>query len=252
MDSFKSQWNKFVLSENILDTTKMFFEKYHYRAEMNVSGASHIRTAISRYQSYSKFKSHIDIIKESAQSRYRDQNVGSWYKKTLQHQIDMNAFQLWEIAKACEQHKGNIRTRAEKGKFAIYTETEVQLIDIIMSAKKYIVPHLTTIHRPANDKAKLRLEDKVIFVNKPKHNFKVLVKEHSCPNDTKKQILAYLNNFNNDVTLPFSLERSLKDEKHNWMRGHYYYVNDLSMLTFLQMISPKFVNKIFKLEQMEE
>lgn len=105
-----------------------------------------------------------------------------------------------------------------------------------------------SIHRPAGLAAELRLLEHVIFVKGSKYDYKVFVREGKYDTSTKIQVANYLNTLSPDtIYIPPNLATRLSSS-HPYVYG-YFYTNDPDVVTFIQIIYPTLLGKIYKLEE---
>ena len=225
----------------------MFYGKYYYRAEFNLPAAYKMRFVGKK--TYDEF---VKFCKADLERRRKDTNKWKWaYDNLYQEEalLEDKCHAVYYLHQSCQRHKGHISTRIEGGKLRIFTKTAEDLCDILdyckVSSKKY----LTNIHQPASLEAVELLNNSVIFLKNPKYPYRVSIKEGQYGLQTKQQILNYVNNHPDSIFVSKGVMSQLSEGKR--YMGGYFHVNDLSILTFLTMISPRFVGKIYRLEKAE-
>jgi hypothetical protein len=243
MDSSKSRWNKYVEDKNIFDTTKMFYSKYPYKAEIKVSGAwmLHNRPSKPTLEYYQK------IIKER-QEKYKKSGAmtapDSWFNLRQREIMDVEAPQIYAIAKM-RKESNDIRFRVEGSMLYVYTftaDTLEKAIDTLELGKI-----VKDIWRPPVGMPEL--DPTIIYSKYPKHKFKVTMREGKYSAQVKSQISSYLKSFPLGVSMSPNLRTKLEGDKDSYMSG-YYFIDDEQILPFLRMISPNFVKNIFHIKQL--
>jgi hypothetical protein len=253
MDTYKSQWSKYAPRENIFPTDKKFFQKYYYKAQLEVPCGHFVRDALYRKLDSDTFKAFTKI-NITRMLQVMEDNGGSsilsrWNKERVE---DLEAADIDLIASLYDivMSRGKkIRHRIEGKTFSIYAEDEQDLRDILESSP-LIKSAVTHIYCPISEDAKLKLDDKVIFVRSvPQFKYRITVTEAKYERTTLTQLHNYISNFPGEIKLPPTMMGRLSPtlEYDAYVYG-YFYINDLSVLTFMKMISHKFVKEIYKLE----
>lgn len=260
MVSLKSQWSKYIAEEkNIVDTKKMFFGKFMYKAEVTVFCASRMRKAEG--VEFDEFVAYMDALRQT-QLAYEQ-----WYKgvgvsnySTSQHyrakamgklsqRDDTSLYKIRQHISTFDQK--TTKLVLEKDKIHFYTVTDGELTNFLDFVKWPILGEINKIFTPSNDVAKTKLEENLILVSKPpKFKYKVLVTDGKYTVQEKTNIMTYLANFPDDVYMARTLKHLLNFDGDRYLSAGKFYVNDLSLLSFLKIISPRFVNKIYTLEHL--
>jgi hypothetical protein len=245
MDLSKSQWANWLPESAITDTPRKFYSKYYYRAEFVISGAYFMRY-IKLSEPFELFESYVIKQQEKdKKSPWKD----AWGGALVKDRAQANAAWLYDLHHACLKHKGHIRTRIEGNRFRVFTTTKDDLLDIFAQCPIAVKSCLRTISQPASLTAIEKLDDNVIYLkSEPKYKYRVTVREGKYDPAVKQQIVNYCDNFIDDIYLTTGFREMLTRNNRMWVSG-YFHVNDLESLTFLALISPRFVNKIYKLEQ---
>jgi hypothetical protein len=152
--------------------------------------------------------------------------------------------QIYALAQFIKKNKGVFRTRIENNSVMFYTETDAVMHQIFYyikqntdyKIKKLYIPHDVNIPRAT-----------IIVKRKPEFQYKVYIKYSKYPEETKKQFLNYIQ-ANAGINAPDGLISRLSNLKSRHIAG-FYYINDQSLLLFIQLISPDLVKKIYTLQQ---
>lgn len=222
----------------VKDTAKMYYGKYLYRAELEIDAIFYSRY-VNAKTGLEKLKGIIDSRKRAIRKRQDGSYLGMLDKSVLNANADL----IYNTTMHLKTIKG-LRFRVEHNTIGIFAETEEILLNALTPNLRGFVK---TIHRPVNPNAKLMLEDNVIFHPDPQYKFKVFIKTKKYGSSLGKQILNYASNYEKDIHISDSLTGKLAMERSMPISG-YFYANSTEPLLFLKMISPDFVNKIYRLE----
>jgi hypothetical protein len=248
MDLSKSQWHSYTTDENIFATAKMFYGKYLFKAEVEIPGAFYVRYA--KGKTFDKFVEMMDVNRLRRKEMLND-SIGVfryWKDKgnTLDNAVDRHLYDTYTFIAS---KKGIGKHKIKQNTLHFYVTTPTELKEFLDLMQWPIHATINKIFMPADTASMNQLEQEVIFVKRePLMPYRIYVSSERFDVQTKTNILNYLNNFPDDIMLTKSLARGLADPRFLWLSG-YLNVKDLSTLTFLKMISPKFVKKIYKLEK---
>ena len=247
MDLSKSQWSKWVSEKHVLDTPRKFYSKYYYRAEFVMPGAYFMRY-IKPSETFDTFAAYVDKQKKKDKSQ-TSWATSAWESALEKDKAQANAAWIYDMYQACLKHKGHIQTRIEGNRFRIFTATMDELLDIFEQCPLAVKSCLVNISQPASMTAVVNLDNDVIYLKTPpKYKYRVTVREGKYDPTVKQQIANYCDNFIGDIHLTKHFKHMLTVSNKQWICG-YFHVNNLETLTFLKLISPRFVNKIYRLEQ---
>jgi hypothetical protein len=247
------KWHNLVEPIKLLNTNKTYFGKYLYRVEFKSPGVYWLRYPLEhklKFNTPKLFEDYIANKQTVVKQQIKINNYGNVSYYGTKALLSVNISFLHDLFQVrCKLD--NIRHRIEGERFQIYTETEDQLTKILEILSQY-KDTIISVHRPVSDHVKLKLENNVIFIKYPKFNFRVHVKSESYSLTTRKQILNYISNFPDSISVSGKIEKQLNSTKEKeYIRG-YYYTNDTENLIFLRLISHQFVGKIFRLESSNE
>ena len=221
----------------------MFYGEYYYRAEFDIPAAY-----MMRYVENKTYDEFVTYCKEQYEKR-KDSSL-AWQRNHHQQEEELledKGQAAYYLYKSCQRHKGLISTRIEGRKFRIFTKTAADLLDILdyckVSSKKYI----SYIHQPASESAVQMLDNDTIFLKAPKYPYRISIREGQYDPVVKQQIVNYVNNHPDSIFISKGVMSQLSGSGK--LVCGYFHVNDLAMLTFLKMISHRFVGKIYRLEK---
>lgn len=226
-----------VTKEKFKNTPKLFYNKYAFKADMDVPGSRLLRHA-SRLKTYEKFSEYV----ESRKATYARSTWDARYNDGA------STKQLYSFYESMKKYGNKIRMRGELGHLSVCAETEEILQDVLMLAK--VKGQITAVFLPASDEAMEKLKDGTFFVSNPKFKFRAMIRSAYYKPDVKKQILNYFENYKDSIIVSASILDSLRFDRPSYIKG-YLHVDSTDVLLFLKMIHPRFIGKIFTLEQPE-
>lgn len=237
------QWYRLgVTKDKIKDTPKLFYNKFAFKADLNIPGARLIQN-ISRHNTFNDFCVYINTLIER---KNKSGNTG--WNNTQYKGID--AKPLYSFYKSIVEFKSKIRIRGEGIHLSICAESEEILYEVIRraKAKKYI----TSICLPASKTAIEKLKDNTMFVSNPKFKFRAMIRSGNYDNDTKRQISNYFKNYKDLIFVSKNILKTLNNDLGGSYLQGYFHVNNTDILLFLKMIHPRFVGRIFSIEKHED
>lgn len=180
----------------------------------------------------------------------RDYNYGgSWYNRQDQ-QLDNADADFLEFLRFARQTKLlGVKFRIEEPLIQVYCDTEDSLKEFVEThfqpnwQRKYI----EAISVPANKEAAELLNTGVIL-RKTENGFryKVMVKDGHYGIETKESIRQYLQGVGLDnAYMPRGFEEQLLKGQYLW--SGYFYVNDIGLLSFLELIRPGMITNFHEL-----
>lgn len=238
-----SSWTKLNPTVNFFQTNKLFYNKFLYKVKIYCPGA---RLLDSK---------NVETLKQRLSIRLNMPDVsynygGSWWlteqRKNLKTHASLDQLiEIFTIKHSCK----DIKIRIEEPYVSLYSNDEQQLLDI---TNTNWVDRINEVHRPTNDVAISFLMNGEIIVNKKeKYAYKVFVKRMFFDDiPLKHSLLDHLYNYESEVRLPQSLIQNLNSHR-SFFPGGYFYINDLKIATFIGIMCPEFVYKIFKLTKLD-
>jgi hypothetical protein len=139
-------------------------------------------------------------------------------------------------------HK-DIKVRVEEPHIQIYASSESVLQDIVTNKfAGFPARYIESISGPANDQTRDILNTGAIIRKTDLgYKYKILMRDGLYDKQTKEALLNYITNIGvENATMPKGCIKMLtKDTRYIW--NLYLYVNDLSVITFLNLIHPSLV-----------
>lgn len=216
---------------------RRFYNQYCYKLEISVAGSSFLR--------YPDLP--IDQQLANRQRLRRSVNYGgSWGIRHLQVPSAKDLQILERILETKPMYESRLRFRIEEPCVQVYAEVEQDLYDFAVAISDLADSnvHLKKISRPSsNTHQDLLQQGYTITRSKQDYPYKVLVREGRYSKENKKQILNYLENQGDLVSMPAHFLESMH-RQYDSVWNCYFYVKDKSILTMLSLINPKFVRVI--------
>ena len=240
-------WKKLVPTIKVVDTKKKFFNNYLYKIVVNVPGGRFILSKDNLPMS-TQIANFRNVVYSRGKGAF-----AAWNSYTVSRQLhrlnQIDTTQLEYFKSIVGLHKDKIKVRVEEPKLCIYSNDEQLLIQL---TEKYR-DDLLEIHRPANDRAIEVLDrGEIIVKNNSDYEYKVVFRESGqFDTDTRTQVYNYLTSQGDAVKLTKSCEKNLKFRNY-WFTQTYFYTNDPSIMTFLNIIAPGAVTGIFKLTKIDQ
>lgn len=229
-------WTKISPSIHLKYTTKQFFSKYTWKLVCKVPGS---RTILSNSDIGEAIRSRM-IFEEFY--RY---NV-SWFSS--KDKLSNSNVPLLEALRSLKNTTSlDIKIRVEEPYVTFYADNEYNLKEIVMQLHEFDLDFILEIHGPKNEKNKEILKSGAILVkNNNGFRYKVILRTGPYDPNTKLQILNFLDNLKEEVKLNAGGRRILSEPfPHVW--GVFFYTNDKSIMTFLNLISPNVISNIHEL-----
>ena len=225
-------WDKFNKKIAFDTTQKLFFNKYLYKMSIKASCARYINAA--------KNKPIADYITILERNRALYSSRFSW-GQVIKPSADVDLLEnLRTVSKLHE-----FKYRAEASKFSVYTNTEdeLKLFHGALTGKyQYLVSDLSS---PAANTIALLQQGRILNGNTG-FKYKVMLRDGKYDPAAKKQALVYLENLGTNVKLSKTVKGHLASP-YSYVWGAWFYVNDLTDLTFLALILPNCIGKTYEI-----
>jgi len=230
-------WNNLNSEIKFKTTRKQFFGRYLWRMEIH---ANCVNVAL-----YDDPEHAVEVMK------YRAQNSNNWggswrdpywhFDKEKYNNVD---FALFERIKYIKATFTKIKTRVEESSLQYYAETEDELKQIAIElGKNSCIQYITG---PRAGTEQLLLSD-AIFSPKVSYRYKILIRDGNYNLALKEQVLNLLE-AQEDIKLTAGIRHGLK-RPYPAIWGAFFYANDLSIVTMLNLMSPGIVGKIHEVVQ---
>lgn len=224
----------------IYNTKKMYFSQYVYRLEIFCPGGRFI---------YENQRSIRDLIKQNQTVglplyQIRNYKNFNWYSDQSKKSIhDAVESQLETVKKLLLSP--SIKIRVEEPKVQVYAEGEQNLKDFIERFSPQDRARIVSITVPKDSKSEALLKENKIIRGSRRNLYRYKVSLRDCRVDpnTKINLLNYLDSLEDSVLVPQG-PRKMMSAPFSSFWGVYFYTNDLSINTFIELIKPGVISNI--------
>ena len=222
-------------------TVKKFHGKYLYKLKLHVP-CWRLATSIPLITKNGiKHRIHLEISKSLA-------SASIFVKQQLHHLYDSDADQLFWLITELSAIADDISIRVENPTLTIYGKSEEQLYWIASKCpmdKSRVLAITVPKENTAED-----LDNDIIFVKRDNgYKYKIMTKEGSFPLDTKLHLFNYLTSLKHEVKLTSGYIQRLT--QYQYAPASYIYTNDEKIVSFLKLIAPGMISKIYELKVLE-
>lgn len=239
-------WTKLNPTVKIHSTKKKFFNIYLYKAVVYAPACRVILDKKDK-DANSLIQKRIEFLLASKSYNYG----GSWFRTHSLDRIrnDANAEQLQFFIDNFDVLKENCKLRFEEPYISIYCNDEKTLYDV---CNNKIANRVKEVYTPASDHAQEILNRGEMIVNKNlNYQYKVILRECMIKDQNVKIALSnYLYNLGEAVKPTKSLYQNLQSPSVYFNGGYFYAASD-DVITFVNLISPELIGKIYKLAVLE-
>ncbi len=236
-----SYWTR--LNPNIIyePTRKQYFGKYLYRLTFKAYGGRCIHDT------------HNVTIEGSLEDRkMRDKmyrNSGGWWGSNRYSKLDLASAEQLAILRSIKDGYGNkIRFRVEEPNVQIYADNEQTLRDIAERFNSELQLLIVAIGAPESEShVAALLSNKIIYSVSNGYRHKVVLRSGQYPVESQKRLAEYLQTVGADVSIsPATIAHLQTDSSYLWGTC-FFYTNDESIVTMVNLICPGIIGKIHEL-----
>jgi hypothetical protein len=218
-------------------TTKKFYGKYLYKLVAFCPAGRVIDNKNS-------------IERELAHRKTISINIGGWWGDRLARNLDDADPEFLERMRVLRHQKlPGTKMRVEEPRIQIYAESEEQLKNIIqVYFDRVDYRYIESISGPEDEEAEAILNSGGI-IRKRDIGFthKVILKDGKYSQDVKNSLLNYLANLGPDMVKIHGGLLSMLTKSSSYMWNGYFYTNDPSIVTFINLMYPGLVSNIHEL-----
>jgi hypothetical protein len=220
-------------------TTKKYFGKFLYKVVLYCPAGRLIDSKGPMYKEL-----------EHRKSIYKHINQSGWWGARQNRDLDHADMPLLETMRGIRKNSvsAGIKLRVEEPRIQIYAATEDELVNLVIDHLQPFVKHIESIAGPANEEAAEVLNSGAI-IRKTDNGYthKVILRDGRYSLDVKDAVLKYLDNLQIEmVGVPGSC-RTMFTKSTSYIWNCYFYTNDPSVITFLNLIQPGLVSNIHEL-----
>lgn len=148
--------------------------------------------------------------------------------------------------------KLRFKVRIEEPMVQVYAETIEDLKEVAERFPQDMQSRIVEIGCPANELAlNLLKQGKILRRREQAYRYKFMLKDGTYNQDTKEQLLNYLNSLGDLIKITNG-NRKMLQRTYSWIWSVYFYSNDDSIATFLNLIQPGIVSNIHEIEQLPQ
>lgn len=217
----------------IHNTKKIYFGRYVYRLEIFCPGGRFI------YDEHSSIRELIEqkqIFELGIHSRSWNHRYRKYIDQAAESQLETLKELLTDSA---------IKIRVEEPKVQIYAESEQDLKNFIKKFSSEDQTRVSSITVPKDLKSETLLKENKIIRQSRRNSYRYMVSMRDCRVDpvTKLNLLNYLDSLEDLVLVPRGA-REMMSTPFSSFWGVYFYTNDLSINTFIELIKPGVISNI--------
>ena len=218
-------------------TLKKYFGRYLYKIVVYAPGGRLI-------------DDKADVASALAHRREVIKNVSKtgWWGHRFSKDIDNADVEFLNILRDVRRNSSGIKLRIEEPRIQIYASTEQELKDLVSARFGKFYHDVESVAGPADASAEQALNSGAIIrkVNSG-YTHKVILRDGRYTPEIKISMLHYLTNLQGETLhLPDSLTAMLTG-RSGYIWNGYFYTNDPSVTTFLNLIHPNLVLNIHPL-----
>ena len=185
---------------------------------------------------------------EHRKSIYKHINQSGWWGHRHNRDLALADVPLLETLRGIRRSQSGIKLRVEEPRIQIYAETEDELVNLVLDHLQPFVKNIESVAGPANEAAAEVLNSGAI-IRKTDNGYthKVILRDGRYGSEVKETILQYLDSLQIEIAgVPKSCrEMFVKSTSYVW--NCYFYTNDPSVTTFLNLMQPGIVSNIHEL-----
>ena len=138
--------------------------------------------------------------------------------------------------------------RIEEPRVQIYAETEDILINLVTDHLQPFVTKIESVAGPADAVAEQILNSGAIIRKKDNgYRYKVIIRDGKYSADLKANVYSYLQNIGSDLVKIPASGVTMLNRTTSYVWNLYFYTNDPSVVTFLNLMHPGLVSNIHEL-----
>ena len=232
-----SFWVRCNTKVTVEHTVKKFYGKYLYKIVVYCPAGRLIDS-----------KESLDIALEHRKSIYKHINQSGWWGHRHNRDLDLADIPLLETLRTIRRNRSGIKLRVEEPRIQLYAETEDELVNLVLDHLQPFLQNIESVTGPANESATEVLNSGAI-IRKTNNGYthKVILRDGRYEADVKETILQYLDGLQIEIAgIPKSC-RSMFTKSSSYVWNCYFYTNDPSVTTFLNLIQPGLVSNCHEL-----
>lgn len=234
-------------------TSKQYYQRFLYRIKIYAPFGRVLRHTYRDSPSeplWNQIAADVDARKERVRAQILQHFSSYWSERLIRHSDDCFEDQLEYLYRVFQVSKHKIKLRIEEPYVEIYAEDEQTVLDIVSKMPKRDT-RVMEIHWPGHRLEALQRGE--IFMPKiVDYEYQVNFRTVLLSTAKRSQIHDYLASLGDVVKMTPGLVDSLTRPRwahndHMWIYQSYFYTNDPSICTFLNLIDPHLIGKILKI-----
>ena len=230
-------WTRCSPNITVEHTAKKYYNKYLYKIVVYCPAGRLIDS-----------KGPMADALEHRKNIYKHINNSGWWGARQNRDINSADIYLLDRLRLIRKTVNNVKLRVEEPRVQIYAETEDELVNLILDHLQPFAKHIETLSGPADTHAEEILNSGAIIRKTDNgYSHKILLRDGRYGSQTKETILQYLDNLQKEtVSVPKSC-RDMFTKSTSYVWNCYFYTNDPSVTTFLNLIQPGIVSNCHEL-----
>lgn len=233
--SFWIQCNPKITVEH---TVKKFYGRYLYKIVMYCPAGRLIDS-----------KGPITAELEHRKSIYKHINQSGWWGHRQNRDLDNANVLLLDTLRTLKSNPTGIKFRVEEPRIQIYAQTKDELVNLVLDHLQSFVGYIEAVTGPANEEdVEILNSGAIIRKTDNGYTHKIILRDGRYGAEIKETILQYLDSLQIEVAgIPKGCRGMFTKKQSSYIWNCYFYTNDPSVTTFLNLIQPGIVSNIHKL-----
>ena len=234
-----SKWIRFNPKITVEHTTKKYFGEFLYKLVVYAPGGRLIDN-----------KGDLSSALESRRTLSKHINQAGWWG--TRHNRDLEKADVIFLDKLRDfrlNKSAELKLRVEEPKVQIYAKTADQLVDLVENYfSETEKENIDSISGPENKETEDFLNSGAILRKVDiGYKYKVIIKDGRYSSEVKNQLLNYFLNVGADQIKVSKTGIEMLTKSTGFIWNLYFYTNDLSVATFVNLISPGIISNSHEL-----
>ncbi|CAB4129352.1 hypothetical protein UFOVP112_450 [uncultured Caudovirales phage] len=233
--SFWIQCNPKIAVEH---TTKKYFGKYLYKIVVYCPAGRLIDGKRSNMSD--ELQHRRDVTRHINQS--------GWWGARQNKDLDNANIFLLDTLRTIRRNPNGVKLRVEEPRVQIYAGSEDELMTLVTDHLQPYVKDIESIAGPVNDKhAEILNSGAIIRKTDIGYTHKVILRDGRYSTEIKENLLSYLTSIGPEtINVSTGLSNALS-KNNSFIWNAYFYTNDPSVVTFINLVHPGLVLNIHEL-----
>lgn len=193
-------------------------------------------------------KGAMPALLEHRKSVYKHINQSGWWGHRQNRDLENADIFLLDTLRTIRKTSSSIKLRVEEPRVQIYATTEDELVNLVIDHLQPFVKNIESIAGPSNEEAAEVLNSGAIIRKTDNgYSHKVILRDGRYSVEIKEAIIQYLSGLQLEQVGITDSCREMFIKPNSYLWNCYFYTNDPSITTFLNLISPGIVSNIHKL-----